>query len=255
MLTNLRLLMLLPALLMVGCNTNKPDAYQGLSAEHIYRQAQKNIEKENYAEVIKDFEALEARYPYGEYSHNAQLGLINAYYKRQEPALAIAAADRFIRMNPRHPNTDYAYFLKGQVAHDQNTSFMFRYLPLDRSARDPAPAKESYEAFRLLIEKFPQSQYVPEARKRMSELREQLANHELQVVDYYVRRGAHLSAANRANYIVTEYSETSAVPKALASMVQAYKHLGMKPLADETLERLHKRYPKSGALKHANHKS
>ena len=220
--TNLRtLLFLSSALLLVGCNTNKPDLYQGLSAQQIYSQAQKNIEKENYAEVIKDFEALEARHPYGEYSHKVQLGLIHAYYKRQESALAIAAADRFIRMNPRHPNTDYAYYLKGQVSYDQNTSFMFRYLPLDRSARDPAPAKESYEAFRLLIEKFPNSQYAAESRQRMAQLRGQLASHELQVVQYYVKRGAHLSAANRANYIVTEYSETSAVPLALVEMANA----------------------------------
>ena len=248
--TNLRtLLFLSSALLLVGCNTNKPDLYQGLSAQQIYSQAQKNIEKENYAEVIKDFEALEARHPYGEYSHKVQLGLIHAYYKRQESALAIAAADRFIRMNPRHPNTDYAYYLKGQVSYDQNTSFMFRYLPLDRSARDPAPAKESYEAFRLLIEKFPNSQYAAESRQRMAQLRGQLASHELQVVQYYVKRGAHLSAANRANYIVTEYSETSAVPLALVEMANAYKHLGMKALADETLETLKRKYPNSEALK------
>ena len=177
------------------------------------------------------------------------MGLIHAYYKRQESALAIAAADRFIRMNPRHPNTDYAYYLKGQVSYDQNTSFMFRYLPLDRSARDPAPAKESYEAFRLLIEKFPNSQYAAESRQRMAQLRGQLASHELQVVQYYVKRGAHLSAANRANYIVTEYSETSAVPLALVEMANAYKHLGMKALADETLETLKRKYPNSEALK------
>jgi outer membrane protein assembly factor BamD len=246
-------LILIATISLCACsNSNKPDTYQGLSADQIYSQAQKNVEKENYAEVIKDCEALEARYPYGEYSHKVQLSLINAYYKRHEPALAISAADRFIRMNPRHPNTDYAYFLKGQVAYDQNTTFMFRYLPLDRSARDPAPAKESYEAFKILVEMFPNSQYAPEARQRMSQLREQLANHELQVVEYYVKRGAHLSAANRANYVVTEYRETAAVPTALAHMVNAYRQLNMKHLAEETLGKLHKHYPNSPALKQIN---
>ncbi len=250
-LTNLLNILILctTTLSLCACNTsNKPDAYQGLSADQIYSKAEENLKKENYADVIKDFEALEARYPYGEYSHKAQLGLINAYHKRHEPALAISAADRFIRMNPRHPNTDYAYFLKGEVAYDQNTTFMFRYLPLDRSARDPAPAKESYEAFKILVEMFPNSQYAPQARQRMSQLREQLANHELQVVEYYVKRGAHLSAANRANYVVTEYGDTLAVPTALAEMVKAYRSLGMKHLADETLTKLQRQYPNSLAL-------
>ncbi len=238
---------------LCACSTsNKPDSYQGLSADQIYSKAQENVTKENYAEVIKDFEALEARYPYGEYSHKAQLGLINAYHKRHEPALAISAADRFIRMNPRHPNTDYAYFLKGEVAYDQNTTFMFRYLPLDRSARDPGPAKESYEAFKILVDMFPNSQYAPQARQRMSELREQLACHELQVVEYYVKREAYLSAANRANYVVTEYSETSAVPTALAEMVKAYRALGMKHLADQTLDKLQRQYPSSSVCKQLN---
>lgn len=244
-LTNLYLvgLVLVSSLFVTACSKNKPDLYQGLAAEQIYARAEQNVAKENYADAIKDFEALEARYPYGEYSHKAQLGLIHAYYKRNESALAISAADRFIRMNPRHPSTDYAYYLKGQVTYDQNTSFMFRYLPLDRSARDPAPAKESYEAFKLLVEKFPNSQYATLARERMAQLRVQLAEHELQVVQYYVKRGAHLAAANRANHIVTQYSETSVVPAALTEMIKAYRHLGMQHLADETLNKLKHRYP------------
>jgi outer membrane protein assembly factor BamD len=236
-------------LLLSACSTkNKPDLYQGMSADQIYAQAQHHVEKENYAQVIKDFEALEARYPYGEYSHKAQLGLIHAYYKRQEPALAISAADRFIRMNPRHPETDYAYYLKGQVSYEQNTPFMFRYLPLDRSARDPVPAKDAYEAFKLLVEKFPSSQYVPAARQRISDLRVQLAHHELQVVHYYVKRGAHLAAANRANYIITNYGETPVVPEALAEMVRAYRQLGMQHLANETLAKLQQHFPNHDTL-------
>lgn len=249
-LTNLFSLLSLASLVLIltGCSSNKPDLYQGLAAEQIYAQAEANVAKENYADAIKDFEALEARYPYGQYSHQAQLGLIHAYHKRNEPALAISAADRFIRMNPRHPDTDYAYYLKGQVSYEQNTPFMFRYLPLDRSARDPVPAKEAYEAFKVLIEKFPDSKYIPEARERMSNLRIQLANYELQVVDYYIKRGANLAAANRANYVVTHYSETPVVPYALAKMVAAYRQLGMQHLADETLQKLERHYPNHETL-------
>jgi len=248
-LTNLRIvLILIAALFIVSCKNNK-DIYKGMTAPQIYAQAEKNMEKKSYGQAAKDFEALETRFPYGEYSDKAQLGLINAYYKHNDSTLALSAADRFIRMNPHHQNVDYAYYLKGLIAFDQNYTFTFRHLPLDKSARDPSTAQESFESFKELIERFPKSQYVPEAEKRMVFLRNQLANHELLVVDYYIKRGAYLSAANRANYIVKHYEKTPAIPKALADMVIAYQKLGMEQLANDALTVLRSNYPNSEELK------
>ena len=231
------------AFLLVGCQSKDKDNYKGMSAAEIYAQAEKNVAKEKFPAAAKDFEALEARFPYGEYSDKAQLGLINAYYKQNEPALAISAADRFIRMNPHHPHVDYAYYLKGLVTFDQNYSFTFRYLPLDKSTRDPSTAIESFDAFKELIDRFPNSEYAPDARQRMVFLRNQLANHELSVVKYYVKRGAWLSAANRANYIVKHFEKTAVIPEALAIMVKCYRHLGMQQLADDALKTLQTNFP------------
>lgn len=235
--------------ILAGCKTPQKDRYKGLSEDQIYAQAQQNVKKESFAEAAKDFEALEARYPYGKYSDKAQIGLIHAYYKRNEPALALSTADRFIRMNPRHAEVDYVYYLKGLVGFDQNTTFVYRYLPLDRSARDTTSAQESFDAFKVLLERFPNSKYIPDARKRMVHLREQLASHEYQILEYYVKRGAYLSVANRANHLVKYFSETSYAPKALAEMVIAYRKLGMKPMADEALKTLRSNYPNSDQLK------
>lgn len=201
------------------------------------------MQKENYSDAIKDFEALEARYPYGIYSTDAQLALATAYHKKGEKALALSQTDRFIRMNPRHPRVDYAYYLKGLVNFDQNSSLMYRHLPLDRSARDSSSAQESFDAFKDLIERFPKSEYVPEARQRMIYLKDQLARHELKVVDFYMKRGAYLSAANRANYVVKNYEQTSAVPDALCAMVVAYRKLKMTQLAEEACATLQTNYP------------
>ncbi len=231
------------AFLLVGCQSKDKDNYKGMSAAEIYAQAEKNVAKEKFPAAAKDFEALEARFPYGEYSDKAQLGLINAYYKQNEPALAISAADRFIRMNPHHPHVDYAYYLKGLVTFDQNYSFTFRYLPLDKSTRDPSTAIESFDAFKELIDRFPNSEYAPDARQRMVFLRNQLANHELSVVKYYVKRGAWLSAANRANYIVKHFEKTAVIPEALAIMVTCYRHRGMQQLADDALKTLQTNFP------------
>jgi outer membrane protein assembly factor BamD len=229
-------------LTLIGCNSKK-DAYKGMTATQIYAQGQKNLKKENYTEAAKDFEALEARYPYGEYSDKSQLDLIYSYYKKNEPAMALSAAERFIRMNPRHPQTDYAYYLKGLVNYEENMSFKYRHLPLDRSARDSTPAQDSFDTFKELIERFPNSSYAKDARQRMVYLRDQLAHHEMGIVDYYMNRGAYLSAANRANYIVKHYEHTSVIPDALRAMVKAYRALGMNELADDAEKVLKLNFP------------
>lgn len=238
-------LMIASLLLLSGCNTNgkKKDAYKGMSAEHIYELGQKNMAKEKYGDAIKDFEALESRYPYNENSSDAQLALVTAYYKRSEYALALSCVDRFIRMNPGHPQVDYAHYLKGMISFDQNTTLMYRHLPIDRSLRDSTPAHESFAAFKEMLELYPNSKYAPEARQRMVALRDQLANHELNAVQYYLKRGAYLSAANRANYILQNYSQTQAVPEALCSMIISYRKLGMDQLSNDAENVLRTNFP------------
>lgn len=233
---------------LAGCKKTK-DIYKGKTADQIYKMAKTNMTKESYAQAIKDYEALEARFPYGEYSNEAQLDLIEAYHKRSESALAVSAAERFIRMNPRHPRADYAYYLKGLVYYDDYYPFKFRHLPLDRSSRDPTSSQDAFDTFKELIERFPNSQYIADARKRMLSLRDQLAKHEYHVVDYYIKRGAYLSAANRANYIVKNFDQTSVIPKALHAMVISYRKLGMKQLADQAYQTLSSNFPKSYELR------
>jgi len=235
--------------LLVGCKSDNKDIYKGMSADQIYARAKKNEEKERYGDVAKDYEALESRFPYGEYSDRSQIGLINAYYKNNDSALAITAADRFIRMNPHHPNVDYVYYLKGLVTFEQNYTFAFRYLPLDRSSRDPSSAQESFDTFKEMLDRFPHSQYAPDARKRMVFLRNQLASHELQVAEYYVKRRAYASAANRASYIIKHFEKTPSIPKALAILVVSYQKLGMQPLAKDAYKTLEANYPGSQELK------
>lgn len=216
-----------------------------MSAAEIYAQAQKNVAKESYGQAAKDFEALESRYPYGEYSDRAQIGLVHAYYRHSESDLALSTADRFLRMNPRHPKADYVYYLRGLVSFDRNYSFTFRYFPLDKSARDPASAQESFDAFKELLDRYPNSKYAADARQRMIFLRNQLAQYEIQVVDYYIRRGAYLSAANRATYIVKYFEQTPVVPRALAAMVISYRNLKKPELADDAFKTLERNYPNS----------
>ena len=212
----------------------KEDEYIGWDDAKFHQQAKEALDNKSYQKAITLYEALEARYPFGDYAAQAQLNVAYAYYKNDDPEAALAAADRFIKVHPRNPNVDYAYYLKGLVNYNRGIGFIDRFLPTDSSQRDPGPAKDSYDNFQELIQRFPQSKYVPDARLRMVALRNNLGMYEVHVADFYMRRKAYVAALNRANYIIKEYQRTPAVPHALQIMQDAYTKLGMNDLAADT---------------------
>lgn len=238
----IRIIPILLIVVLTGCG-KKEDLYKNLSAEQIYQRGKKAALNKNYSQAITDFDTLEARYPYGEWSEKGQLALIHAYSEAGEEASALAAADRFIRIHPRHPNVDYAYYMKGVVNYNDNYSLVFRNLPLDRSLRESTYAQDGFDAFKALLEKFPNSKYAPDARKRMIVLREQLADHELHVAQYYATQGASLAAANRAGYLINQYPQTTAVAKALMIMHDSYKAMGLNKEAAVALATLKENFP------------
>jgi len=224
-------------------NSAKEDEYVGWNDAKFHQEAKAALDDKNYPKVIKLYEALEARYPFGDYAAQAQLNVAYAYYKNDDPEAALAAADRFIKVNPRNPNVDYAYYLKGLVNYNRGIGFLDRFLPTDASQRDPGNAKDAYDNFQELIQRFPQSKYVPDARLRMVALRNNMAMYEVHVADFYMRRKAYVAAVNRANHIIKEYQRTPAVPHALQIMQEAYSQLGMDDLAADA-ERVFKlNYP------------
>ena len=209
----------------------KEDEYVGWDDAKFHQQAKEALDNQNYQKAITLYEALEARYPFGDYAAQAQLNVAYAYYKNDDPEAALAAADRFIKVHPRSASVDYAYYLKGLINYNRGIGFIDRFIPTDASQRDPGSAKDSYDNFQELIRRFPDSKYVPDARLRMVALRNNMGMYELHVADFYMRRKAYVAAVNRANHIVKEYQRTPAVPHALKIMQEAYTHLGMDDLA------------------------
>lgn len=200
-------------------------------ANRFRAQAKKATDGGNWEKAIKIYEALEARFPFGPDSSQTQLDIAYAYYKNSEPDSAIAAADRFIKMNPRSPHVDYAYYLKGLVNYNRDIGFTQRFIPTDASQRDPGNARNAYDIFDELVRKYPESKYVPDSRKRMIALKNNLAMHEVHVARYYMKRRAYVAAANRAAQVVEKYPRTTAVPYALQVMQEAYTKLDMPELA------------------------
>ncbi len=219
--------------LLAGCSLlpKEEDETIGWSAQKFYSEASFAMAEGDYETAIKYFEGLESRYPFGRFAMQAQLDVAYAHYKDGNPEAAIAAADRFIRLHPRDPHVDYAYYLKGIVNFNRNLSFITRFIPTDTSQRDPGSTIDSFNDFAELVRRFPESPYAEDARKRMFYLRNNLAAHEVHVARYYMKRGAYLAAANRCVTVVEKYQRTPAVKDALEIMIQAYDKLGLEKLS------------------------
>ena len=211
--------------------------------QQLYSEALDALEAQNYSLAVEKLQRLEARYPFGRFSEQAQLELIFAYFKNYEPEAARAAADRFVRLHPNHENIDYAYYLKGLTSFEEDRSLIARYLPIDETQRDPGAALESFESFSTLANRYPNSQYAPDSLKRMQYLKNRLAQYEVHVAQYYMKRSAWVAAANRGRYVVENLQETPAVPEALAIMAEAYTELGLTDQAGKAAEVLATNFP------------
>ncbi|MFN2308126.1 MAG: outer membrane protein assembly factor BamD [Gammaproteobacteria bacterium] len=235
--------------LLGGCAllSGKVDETKDWSAQKLYSEAQTAMTDANWERAIELYEKLEARYPFGRFAQQALLESAYVYYKSDEPDSALTALDRFIKTYPRHPSLDYAYYLRGLVNFARGESFMDRLLPRDPAERDAGATRQAFFDFAELVKRFPESRYARDAGQRMVFLRNNLAEYELHVADYYLRRGAYIAAANRAKQVIESYQGTPAVPEALATLARAYRLLGLEDLAADAERVLKLNYPERAA--------
>jgi outer membrane protein assembly factor BamD len=213
------------------------------SEYELYQEAQRYLRNKNFELGVQALQLLESRFPFGRYAEQAQLELIYAHYNNFEHEAAIEAADRFIRLHPQHPNVDYAYYMKGLSAYTQDVGLFDNFLPRDITQRDTGYAREAFAEFAQLLARFPDSPYASDAKARMVHLRNLLARSEINIANYYFRRGAYLAAVNRGRFVVENFPQTPAVSDGLAVMVQGYMLLGLDELAQDSLDVLVLNYP------------
>ncbi|HUJ87317.1 MAG TPA: outer membrane protein assembly factor BamD [Burkholderiales bacterium] len=239
------------AVLLLGAcaGTTERDETANWSAQRLYGEARDSMASKDWGQAVKYFEKLEARYPYGRYAQQAQLEIAYSYWKDSERASAIAAADRFIKLYPNHPNVDYAYYLKGLINFNENTGLLSSLSDPDMSERDPKATREAFNTFKELATRFPDSKYTPDAVARMRYLVNSLALHEVHVARWYMRRGAYVAAANRAQYAVEQYPRAPATEEAIFIMVKAYDALGLDDLRDGAARVMRENFPHSSFLK------
>lgn len=229
-------LLVLISVLASGCSSNKYERDKAAAAETLYERGSNSLKAGNYQAASFYLEQLEARFPFSDRSKQAQLDLMYVYYKNDAPESAIDAADNFIRENPTHPRVDYAYYIKGLVYFPKKRGVLERLFRIDDNKRPPKGLDDSYLAFATLIERFPGSEYAEDARERMIFLRNRLAQHQIYIAEWYVRRGAFIAAANRARRVLEEYSGSTSAYQAMEMLALCYGKLGLKDLESDARE-------------------
>ena len=224
------------ALSLVACGPAKEDIDPTAewSAERFYLEARAELSNGNYLTAIEYYETLESRYPFGRYATQAQIDVAYAYYKFNEPDSAITAIDRFIKLHPRDPAVDYAYYLKGLVNFERGGTILDVLSQRDLSEFDKNIMLTAYNNFKLLVQRFPDSKYAEDSGRRMIFLRDELARADYRVASYYASRDAWIAVANRTKYILQNYQGASVIKSTLELQLKAYQKLEMDELARDT---------------------
>jgi len=231
--------------LLAACAGNEEEFDAAQDLQEAYETATKSIYGGNYSRGIRILEAIQSRYPFSDVSRQIQMDLMYAYYKSGQPELAIDAADAFMRENPIHPQVDYALYIKGLAYFQGEPGMLERWFRKDINKRPPKDVELSYQSLRRLVERYPASQYAPDAEQRMVFLRNRLAAYENFVADYYLRRGAYVAALNRAKNALEAYNGADSNDASLRVLIAAYDNLGMNDLAADARRVLQMNFPDS----------
>ncbi len=234
--------------LLAACSSTPVDQTEAWSPNKIYTEAKDELASGAYDKAVTLYEKLEGRAAGTPLAQQAQLEKAYAQFKGSEQAQALATLDRFIKLHPASPAMDYALYLKGIVNFNDNLGIFSFISRQDLSERDQKAAKESFESFKELATRFPDSRYTPDARSRITYIVNSLAQYEVHVARYYYTRGAYVAAVNRAQTAVIDYQNVPAIEEALFIMVQSYEALGLTQLRDDTKRVMEKNYPQSAYL-------
>ncbi len=234
------------ALALTGCAHKNPTyQYLGNSAAYIYAVGHNHLADDDYNDAINAFESLNAQYPFSSYSQKGDLEIIYAYYIADEPAMALAAAERYLKLYPSSPNAAYAYYMLGVVDFNNGRGFLQRYFPYEMAKHDAANYLNAYQNFKTVVTNYPQSRYAPDARRRMMFLVNTLANYQYLVGEYYYKRHAYVAALTRAQNVIKHYSTSPVVEQALELSIKSYNKLGLYRMAQTDYKVLKYNFPKN----------
>lgn len=231
------------ALALAACSSVKPDRTLSWNEDQLFKAARAEMETHNYKTASDFYTKYLARYPYGQVAQQAALDLAYSLHRAGESDQAIAQYEAFIRAYPRHQYIAYAYYMIGVVGHEKEQSFYDKLNPSSLAQTNTQQIEKSFAAFQTLVKLYPDSEYANDARYRMLYLRNLLAQHQLEIADYYLRRGAYVAAINRASNVVEHYDGSPSVPYALAVLARAYQESKQAQLAQDARRILEGNFP------------
>lgn len=245
------LLIVVALALLAGCGTfsfNRDPSAQW-DADRFLAEARSELQIANYQRAREHLQKLEARFPFTRHAQQAQMEIAYSYYKEGESAQALSTIERFIKVNPNHPNVDYMVYLRGLASFNDDLGMLGRYIGQDPTMRDPKAMREAFDAFRELVTRYPESRYAPDSRDRMNWLIDAIARSEVHVARFYLQRGAYLAAIQRAQSTVRDFGGAPASEEALAILSAAYKRLELTDMSADIERVLALNFPASRYLK------
>ena len=247
--------LLLMSLALAGCSSNKeappppgsPAARAGSqqAVNQLYSQAKDEMASGAWDAAIKLLERIEGQAAGTILAQQAQIDLAYSYWRSGDRPQALAAIDRFIKLNPSSPALDYALYLRGVINFNDDIGIMGSLAGQDMAERDSKASRDAYQAFKELVDRFPDSAYAEDARARMAYITNTLAEYELYVARYYYRRGAYVAAVNRAQQALIDFQGAPATEEALYIVVLSYDRLGLDTLRDDANRVFNLNFPNS----------
>ena len=247
----IKIILTVIALALTGCSSSEDEieVVPDKSAQALFVDARSALDNGLYQKAIQILGAIDSRFPFGPISHQVQLDLIYAYYKSGDADQGIALADRFLRLNPNNSNVDYVYYMRALINISTEENLFQDMAGIDRTDRDPTASRSAFNDFKRIITDYPDSKYSADARKRMISIKSRLASYELSVAQFYYKREAYASAANRGRYVVEYFAPSPEVEKALEIMINCYDALELNDLKKNALQVLVANYPDNSLVK------
>jgi len=238
------------ALVLAGCSSSEQvlEKVPDKSAQALFVDARTALDNGLYQKAILTLSAIDSRFPFGPISHQVQLDLIYAYYKVGDSAQGIALTDRFLRLNPNNPNVDYVYYMRALINLSTEGNLFQDIVGIDRSDRDPSASRDAFNDLKRVVTDYPESKYAADSRKRMIAIKSRLAKYELSIANFYLKREAYASAANRGRYIIEYFNPSPEVEPALEIMIECYDKLGLVDLKKNALQVLAANYPNNSLI-------
>ena len=183
----------------------------------LYNTGLAHMNAGNLKSAIKSFDEVDRQHPYSDWARKSLIMSAYASYKSGNFDTTIQTAGRYLNLYPGSDDAAYAEFLIAQSNYNQITDI----------TRDQSTTSKAMAGMQGIIDRYPDSEYADDARRKIVRTRDQLAGKELQIGRYYLERREYVAAINRFNTVVKDYSDTRLVEEALYRLVEANLAMGL----------------------------